>query len=299
MPKDDTNIGPVPAPRKPKALEVATPEWVDTCLQLGLTDRFSMVVMITVEVALYMLGFNTHNRPFHAATIEKYVALIKDSEWMLTFESIAFSYNGILINGQHRLMAIIRAGVPVPLTVWFGCEPEEFQVIDIPDVRTPADMGVLSGLDHATSRSTLARYVLRFERRVRSSPSVKVHHKMLEMAKEDLYPALRAGHRIYHHRIITRAAGVLAYYWIEKNTKQPDKLPTYWEEITTGALLPQGAIALRFREWLRTGFPSGYSQDRAFKEAAFTVLVWNTWLKGNKKLPRLDWPHALDLPEVD
>jgi hypothetical protein len=297
MPKDTANIGAV-APRIKPVYQIADPAWLQACLELGVDNRFSDIAVITPEMALLILGLNTHNRPVQSLTVDRYRDLITDGKWRLSIEAIGFSYDGVLINGQHRLLAIIEAGIPVAMTCWFGCEPEEFEVIDVPKIRTPADSVSTHGYNHANTRTSLARHMLRAELRTRSHPSVLVIAKVKAMANENIDTALKAGDRIYHHRVITRSAGVLAYYWIEKHTKHLQKLPDFWDHLSHGGGMQEGALILKLRNWMCINGPK-IIQDRAFKEAAYVTLAWNVWIKGNRKLPPFEWPHTLDLPDVD
>lgn len=108
-------------------------------------------MVVTPDVAERWLNeSNSHNRPLRNNLVQRYAAAIKRGEWKLTAEPIAFCgpYNdecnepqGVtLINGQHRLWAIVEAQIGVEMTVWWGCEPDEFSVIDQNAPRTLGDV---------------------------------------------------------------------------------------------------------------------------------------------------------------
>jgi hypothetical protein len=119
-------------------------------------------MQVTPEVATKWLEKNTHNRPIRQHLVDSYALAMKRGEWRLTPEPIAFSKpftdaNGnhckeTLIEGQHRLWAVVEAGVAAEMTVWFGCEPEEFEVIGQGAERTLGDMlsTTRSDLPHPT-----------------------------------------------------------------------------------------------------------------------------------------------------
>jgi hypothetical protein len=122
------------------------------------TKRKMKVMTVTPEIAAKWLKKNVHNRPLRPNAREEYTAAMKAGEWKLTAEPIAFSraytdselkqFNEVLINGQHRLLAVIDSGATVTFTVWWGCEPDEFEVIDRGAKRTFGDV-------IATTRSDL------------------------------------------------------------------------------------------------------------------------------------------------
>lgn len=72
---------------------------------------------VTPEMAKKYLEKNIPNRPFSAAHAASLSRDIKAGKWQLTHQGIAFDENGFLIDGQHRLNAIILAGVGIYMFV--------------------------------------------------------------------------------------------------------------------------------------------------------------------------------------
>ena len=48
---------------------------------------------------------------------------MQNGEWKLNGKSICFDWNGRLLNGQHRLSAVVRSGVPLTTLVVRGLDP--------------------------------------------------------------------------------------------------------------------------------------------------------------------------------
>ena len=63
---------------------------------------------ITPETARELLKANTVNRSFNKANIKKFVNNINDNTWDPTISTIKFSKNGVLLDGQHRLAAVVK-----------------------------------------------------------------------------------------------------------------------------------------------------------------------------------------------
>ena len=78
----------------------------------------SRVQTITPERASQLLAANTTNRPVSKAVVRSFAQAMRRGEWMVTHQGIAFDTRGVLVDGQHRLAAIIEADVPVELTVF-------------------------------------------------------------------------------------------------------------------------------------------------------------------------------------
>lgn len=78
-------------------------------------------IVITPEIAHDMLNYNTCNRPLSRNTVAKYARMMKQGEWYLSHQAIAFAEdeNGkqILVDGQHRLAAVVQSGTTIKTTV--------------------------------------------------------------------------------------------------------------------------------------------------------------------------------------
>ena len=105
------------------------------------------VVRITPEMAAEWLKLNVGNRPISNAIVESYTRAILSGNWSLTHQGIAFDENGVLRDGQHRMNAIIRAGIPVEMNVTFGMPwaDGEIKEIDTHRVRTYNNIMQMSG----------------------------------------------------------------------------------------------------------------------------------------------------------
>ena len=73
---------------------------------------------ITPELAQEYLKYNTENyRSINKFRVMSYASDMKNGKWQLNGEAIKFDVNGKLIDGQHRLQAIVSAGVPAEMLV--------------------------------------------------------------------------------------------------------------------------------------------------------------------------------------
>lgn len=105
------------------------------------------VINITPEMAANWLTMNTNNRKKDNNRINTYARAILAGRWVLTHQGIAFDEAGNLIDGQHRLEAIVKAGIPVEMNVTFGVKREEGEILEIDTgrVRTYNNIMQMSG----------------------------------------------------------------------------------------------------------------------------------------------------------
>jgi len=93
-------------------------------------EPYNVVMDITPSQAFAWLEGNTHNRPLDQAHVERLARDMKAGRWRLTHQGIAFDTTGLLVDGQHRLWAVIEADVTVPMRVFFNEPPESRHVLD-------------------------------------------------------------------------------------------------------------------------------------------------------------------------
>lgn len=101
----------------------------------------SKVQKISPKKAAEMLEANTSNRPLAKATVRWFAEAMRRGDWLVTHQGIAFDTNGALVDGQHRLAAIIEADLPIEMTVFTEVEPGTFDVQEAQRRRRVGDRG--------------------------------------------------------------------------------------------------------------------------------------------------------------
>jgi len=112
------------------------------------------------EVAAILLEGNTRNRPAKPQHIENLAREMTEGRFQYNGDTIRVDRNGNLLDGQHRLMAVVKSGTTHLMTIISGLDPEAFLTIDQGTRRTSADMlGVanpeLKNIAHMASASRL------------------------------------------------------------------------------------------------------------------------------------------------
>lgn len=100
----------------------------------------SSVETITPEIAATYLQHNYGNRSIRRSAVKTLAEAITRGEWRITHQGVAFSDKGRLIDGQHRLSAIVASGRSVQMMVSRGVPDDSFLVLDQHIKRTYADV---------------------------------------------------------------------------------------------------------------------------------------------------------------
>lgn len=110
-------------------------------------DIVAEVVTITPEQATQWLRCNKNNRPVRRRHVAFLAEEMLAGNWQVNGQAIIIADDEQVLDGQHRLLAIIEAGRPVQSMVVYGITPEAFKTIDTGAVRTGADALALHFLD--------------------------------------------------------------------------------------------------------------------------------------------------------
>jgi hypothetical protein len=101
---------------------------------------------ITPQEAVNWLNTkNSKNRPVSENAVAKYAQEMKSGRWVDNGQAIIFGKSGNLLNGQHRLMACVRANKSFDATVTYGVDDEAFDTIDDCNTRSMADVLHIKG----------------------------------------------------------------------------------------------------------------------------------------------------------
>lgn len=135
------------------------------CKTIDTNNLQDGVYMVGPQEAAAMLARQKINRPKKENLVEELAGMIEAGHWLLTTDAIGFDEAGALINGQHRLSAIIKTGKSVPLRVATGLSMSAFDVIDTGRPRCGADVLAIAGYERSVRLSAVARFEIRYETR--------------------------------------------------------------------------------------------------------------------------------------
>jgi hypothetical protein len=98
------------------------------------------VMTVTPAMAKAYLENNTDNRNKRGWWVNGLANMIKRGEWIPTHQGVGITKSGKLIDGQHRLEAIVEANMPVQMMVTTGVSDDAYKVLDNGIKRTMADL---------------------------------------------------------------------------------------------------------------------------------------------------------------
>lgn len=113
---------------------------------------------ITPALAAQWLETSKGNRPINKERVVRYARAMKAGRWYVTDAGIGFDESGALINGHHRLLAIVEAGVTIRSLVVLGIEEAAKNHMDVGFSRTPGHiLGMVYGVPNPNAVAAIGR----------------------------------------------------------------------------------------------------------------------------------------------
>jgi hypothetical protein len=238
------------------------------------------IVGVTPEIAAAWLRQNiAHNRTLRAAEVARLAGEMKAGRWVLTPTGIVFDTNGKLIDGQHRLSAVVLSGCTVQMIVWHNVETDVLNVLDTGRGRSLVDVLTVT---QSVGADVPARNIV-----PRANAIYGLHHPEVKIAKftsveyewvkerylEDLvwssrvYPNGGPGVKIGSVIAKIRSAPVMGALVIA-HKKAPEEIESFTRRLDRGLELTETDSAYALRRFLEGSSLTGTSRH----EFSFAAL---------------------------
>jgi len=169
-------------------------------------------ILVTPETAKnWLKKYNTRNRHIRDSAVQSYAKDMQDGKWAFTHQGIAFYADGSLADGQHRLLAVVRANMPVKFLVTSGLPVEAGANVDQHARRQLHDALQIGGICPWGDRNVvaIARFLMSKMGAVTRPRSVNEVATFLEKNKDALLKIAELAHLKKRH--VTHS-GILACY---------------------------------------------------------------------------------------
>lgn len=242
---------------------------------------------ITPDDAAKLLERNTHNRNLRTNRAEQYASDMRAGRWVLTPNTIDLAADGTLLNGQHRLWAVVLSGKTQDFYFATDLDPAVQSVTDIGVGRTASDMLSLSaGAKNSAHCASAASVVLRYEETpnlVWSTAIVPSKTRILEWVLDNpsIHDATADGARVTKRNVnINRSAWCALAFLVRRDSSSPEMWGDFTEGVCSGANLAEGDGRLALRNWMSGGRATSLSGPWAQQHRlAIYIKAWNAFAK--------------------
>ena len=241
------------------------------------------IVPIDPVVAEQYLKYNTHNRPLAENKVLQFAADIECGRWQLNGEAIKFAVDGTLLDGQHRLHAIILCGATIESLVIWGLPPEAQTTMDQGTKRSAADQLNLAGIDASKSDASAIKTLITWERgwfytekatgAVTSTDIVQWGHD-----NPEVFELIRRGTQ--YTRIKARRGLVMAVFAGIARVHGIEVTAAFFQRVLDGVGLQSGSPILALRNRLDRVRGEGFKMPDG-EAVGYFVIAFNHWLAGH------------------
>jgi hypothetical protein len=261
----------------------------------------SRIFTITPAIAEHLLEvYNLGNRPKKPGPIAKYAEQMAAGRWVVTGDTLKFSDQKKLRDGQNRLRACIRAGKPFQTHITFGIPDDAFAVMDQGKNRDPGDLLAIAGYKNTRNLATAVRWAYLIEEdRVKQRDTLEPP-QVLKLMQEryagtSLEERVNDGFRIY--KVTGQPTGLIAgllYNFDESDQKKAQEFAEGWESgFQKGRL---GAIR-RVQNHLDSVKKQSNARVNDVVRCALFIEAWNHFKSG--KPLNLKWELSQPFPRID
>jgi hypothetical protein len=251
------------------------------------------VEIIDPAFAKQALDNQVTNRRLSQAKVAQYARDMKDGKWNENNgETIKFTDDGRLLDGQHRLAAIILSQSTLGMAVARNVPVEAFVTIDSGKTRNLSDVLSIEGYKNVTTLAGIARAAYNYIAGVSYSYS-PTRATLEEFIIKHSHMAAIANRVGNHVRTFPKVPLATILYLGTHAGKYADEAEDFIDKLQHGTGLFTGDAVLTLREW--------YASNRGAKKSTITTevalfgcaRVWNAFVEG-RSYPKMAFARGVN-----
>lgn len=258
------------------------------------------------EAVIWLDTKNAHNRPISQSTVERYTQEMKAGRWKVNGQPLIFGKSGNLLNGQHRLKAIIAANKSIETMIVWGVEDSTFDTIDDGNKRSLGDVFAVSGEQNPNLLSAGVRFLWVYATGQIATRDLRRGTIATKPVLEDTlrkHPGMRQSTKFYS-LLKSRPGGLLIpagtaiglhYLFSLVDEKKADE---FFNVLQSGIGLTEGHPILALRARLIAGKKESSSNITNSAMYFYTVTTWNAFVE-DQPLRRLAFVQDTPPPEIE
>jgi hypothetical protein len=234
-------------------------------------------VLFDRQFAEAVLAYNTGNRRVTRRKLDALGSQMRKGEFENTGEPIILSAEGVLNNGQHRLLAVVEADATVDMDVRFGIPRRAFTKTDTGAPRTGGDVLTIAGVANGGMVSSAVRLLILYKRGLPDSIREFVTNDEIARAYEGWSGIAEAAQRVaaYNFPKGVRSTPLLATAYLASRSPGKTKLDAWLYTLATGLDASRDNPAYQLRERLMGGItaPIG-TREGLLERFALMIKSW-------------------------
>jgi len=231
-------------------------------------------------------------RVLNQERIRKYALAMKGGNWLFDGMPIRVDWYGRLIDGQHRLNALVKwGGIIKKQVIEYGLDPDVYKVMDSGKTRCLGDALRRNQEKNYTSLASALMILSLYEKGTTLIGSTTYLETADALSILEANPGLRdsAAKSLIARHIFPTGPGTFLHYILSRI--DPDEADVFFGKMATGEMLEQKNPILTLRNML-TVAKEGFRSATINREVrlAWAINAWNCFRKGQKATKaKLSW----------
>jgi hypothetical protein len=215
---------------------------------------------------------------------------MKDGCWLPNGESIIIGSGGEILDGQHRLLAVIESGKTIRTMIVYGGSPEHFHTYDSGRTRSASDALHMLGKKQTGLLAAAARVVLHWEhdqlseglagngpRLIASGMILEVLARHPGIENSTSFGNAAGGSKVCRPSLITAA-----HYLAARDNKS--KADEFFEQVVGGQHIGDGDPSFALRRRLIQLYGGSANGRSVWETWALIVKSWNYFTAGKRRV---------------
>ncbi len=251
---------------------------------------------VTPELATEWLETRGNNRKVMQTTVDKYATDMKEGRWLFNGAPIQFDEEGKLLNGQHRLWAIVESGCAIDAIIQWGIPRDSQATIDAGAKWQAKDILYMQGEKYTNLLQATLRWIMREEMGLILTSKAMSNSKAMDVL--DRHPEVRHSVEFIGNMRLPVKSSAAAYLHYRTQGADPAKSNDFFLRLADGIGLTETSPIYRLRERLMWRNESLTPTD----ELAVCIIAWNAFRVG-KEVRQLSWRRSgvspMDFPQIE
>lgn len=260
------------------------------------------LVKITPDMAEMMIEKqNKHNRAISERKVDQYARDMKRGEWITNGEAIKISGTNLILDGQHRLLAIINSGKTIEMLIITGLPEKAQESMDQGRMRTFNDMLKLRGEGDYHNLAAITRIIYSFQTCgvpiagwAGITPSNQQLSTTLKNNNSDIHKSLAFSNQTKRKWIPISTVGAL--HMLFSSVDEADA-NAFFTGLLVGENLDRTSPIYVLRERLINEYHFASERRMHLRtKVVFIIKAWNAWKQGTP-MTKLMWNGGGSNPE--
>lgn len=248
---------------------------------------FELRTITPADAVELLENHNNHNRNLRTERAMQYAKDMREGRWLLSSTPIDIAPDGTLLNGQHRLWAVIESGLPQQFYFATNVDPRVQDVTDIGIPRSAADILAIGGdgIKSASTCTAIGSMILRYDQfpdTIWGSTEVPGKTRIVEWvrANAEIVQQVNESARLHRlHRSISKTVWGSLSFLVQRESGNADRWEDFYEGVATGANLGENDPRLALSRWAGNNVGVQKGSWGQQQRLGIYIKTWNAFVR--------------------